>query len=180
VAVNKVDSATPERAGALMQWAAEDLRARPYRVSALTGEGVVELRQDLEVALPLSPFLYPEDDIASQPVRFFVAELVRETIFESYRQEIPYSVVCEVEDFRESEDPVFIRVVIHVERASQKGILVGEGGRAIKQLGALSREKVEHLIGRPVYLDLWVKALPGWRRKRAHLARFGFHVPEEP
>ncbi|NIP79929.1 MAG: GTPase Era, partial [Gemmatimonadetes bacterium] len=128
--------------------------------------------------LPASPFLYPEEDLAAQPVRFFVAELIRETIFEEYAQEIPYSSVVRIEEYREAEDPVYIRAEIFVERPSQKGIVIGKGGRAIKRLGRRAREKIEAFTGARVYLDLWVKPLPGWRKKAAALKRLGYHVPE--
>ena len=134
---------------------------------------------ELAGLLPESPFLYPEDDVASEPVRFFVAEMVRETVFEQYEDEIPYAVVATVEDFREAEDPVYIQVTLYVESKSQKGILIGKGGRAIRALGAASRQKIETFLGRRVYLDLWVKPLAGWRRKRQHLRRLGYRVPEE-
>ncbi len=133
----------------------------------------------LRDSLPEGPFLYPEDEIATDPVRFFVAELVRETIFEQFRQEIPYSVFCQVEAFRETQDPVYIQVVIYVERKSQKGMLIGKKGAAIRALGEAARTKIEHFLGRRVYLDLWVKPLPAWRKNRAHLGRLGFRLPPE-
>jgi GTP-binding protein Era len=178
-AINKSDLAPPGRANELARWATRELGARAFITSALRESGIQALRDALEEALPRSPFLYDPEDIASQPIRFFVAELIRETVFEQFAQEIPYSVFCEVDEFREAEDPVYIRVIVFVDRQSQKEILIGQGGRAIRQLGTAARGKVEHLIGRTVYLDLWVKALPGWRRKRGHLARFGFRVPED-
>ena len=179
VAVNKVDAADPGHVKEIVRWAEEGLGARAFAVSALEGRGVAELREAVEASLPLSPFFYPAEDIASQPVRFFVAELVRETVFEQYRQEIPYSVMCQVEDFREDQDPIYIQATLYVERDSQKRILIGERGSGIRSLGTATRKKVEHFLESPVYLDLWVKALPGWRRKRELLARFGFHVPED-
>ena len=120
----------------------------------------------------------PEEDIASDPVRFFVAELVRETIFELYHQEIPYSTFCHVEEFREDQDPAYVQVHIFVERESQKGILIGKKGRAIRELGETARMKVEHFIDMRVYLDLWVKPLKAWRKNRGHLNRLGFRLPE--
>ena len=179
VAVNKVDVASEEKVGQRLDWARTALGARAFRVSALRGDGVAELADAVAAALPEGPFLYPPDEIASEPVRFFVAELVRETVFERYRQEIPYSVFCRVEEFREDQEPVYIEVGIFVERESQKGILVGKGGAGVRELGRVSRQKIEHFIGRPVYLELWVKTLPGWRRKRRDLTRLGFRVPEE-
>ena len=178
VALNKVDSVPEERVSAGLRLA-ESLGARGFPISALEGTGVPELRGAIEAALPEAPFLYPADEIASEPVRFFVAELVRETIFERYHQEIPYSVLCHVEEFREEQEPAYIGVTVYVERESQKGILVGKRGADIRALGTASRAKIEHFLGRSVYLDLWVKTLDGWRRKREDLTRFGFHVPDE-
>lgn len=179
VAVNKIDRSEADRVAGLVEWARERFDAGAFPVSALRGEGVDALREALEAALPLGPFLYPPEELATQPVRFFVAEKVRETVFEQFEQEIPWSVVCRVDEFREAQDPVYIGMTVFVERPSQKGILIGRGGRAIKALGGESRRKIEHFLGRGVYLDLWVKVLPGWRRKRNHLVRLGFHVPDE-
>lgn len=148
-------------------------------ISASEGEGLDALLEAMGAALPPSPFLYPPDDLALDSVRFFVAELVRETVFEQFDEEIPWSVATEVEEFREAEDPVYIAVRVHVERNSQKPILIGKKGAAIRELGRASREKIETLLGRPVYLDLWVKPLQGWRRKRHHLARLGYRLPDE-
>ncbi len=177
MALNKVDIARKDEVQELMEWGQDLLAATPHAISAGTGEGVDELREALGAALPLSPFLFPADELASEPVRFFVGELVRETLFEQYHQEIPYSVAWEVGEFREAEDPVYIQVTLFVERDSQKAILVGKGGAAIRELGRASRIKVEHFLGRPVYLDLWVKVLPGWRKAEGSLRRLGFKVP---
>ena len=180
VAVNKVDVSPPDLVCERIRWAEDTLGTRALPISALNGTGIEPLREALASALPEAPFLYPPDEIACDPVRFFVAELVRETVFERYRQEIPYSVFCRVEEFREDQEPVYIGVGIFVERETQKGIVVGKGGGGIRELGRVARQKIEHFIGRPVYLDLWVKTLEGWRRKRGDLTRLGFHVPDEP
>jgi GTP-binding protein Era len=181
VALNKIDVADAERVAAWERWChaswGESVRAVP--ISALEETGTEALLAELEGLLPAGPFLYPPDDLASQPVRFFVAELVRETVFEQFEEEVPYAVAVEVEEFRESQDPVYIGVTLLVERKSQQGILVGRGGRAIRKLGTAARRKIETFLERPVYLDLWVKTLPGWRRKRHHLARLGYRVPED-
>ena len=180
VALNKVDAAAPGAIDAWEAWARARLAgARLHRVSAQEGEGVTELLDALAADLPEGPFLYPADEIASDPVRFFVEELVRETVFEQFEQEIPYSVLCRVEEFREGQTPIYIHVDVLVERPSQKGILVGKGGAAIRELGRAARAKIEHFLGAPVYLDLWVKPLKGWRRSRTHLSRLGFRVPED-
>ena len=176
VAINQIDRAPPDATEAWERSLAA-LEARTHHVSAKEGTGVHELLTALRADLPEGPFLFPPDEIASAPVRFFVAELVRETVFELYHQEVPYSVFCEVAEFREEQDPVYIHVDIHVERASQKGILIGQGGAAIRALGSAARAKIEHLLGRRVYLDLWVKPLDSWRKSKVQLGRLGFRLP---
>lgn len=146
-------------------------------VSAATGEGVDTLVSALEARLPESPFLYPEDDVSTHSVRFFVAELVRETALEQLGAEVPYSLACEIEEFREDRSPIYIRAVLHVERESQKRIIIGEGGRQIRKLGMAARTKIEAFVGAPVYLDLWVKVLQNWRKSDAALRRFGYTHP---
>lgn len=177
LAVNKADLRrfNPGPARSL----AERLELPAFRVSARTGAGLEPLLAFIGSSLPEGPFLYPEDDIAAAPARFFVQELIRETVFEQYRQEVPYSVAVRVEEFREGEDPVYIAASLHVERRSQKGLVIGKRGAGIRRLGSAAREKVEHFLGRPVYLDLWVKVSDGWRRRRKGLAMFGYTVPDD-
>jgi GTP-binding protein Era len=112
--------------------------------------------------------------VGTQPLRFFVVEYLREAAFELLGDELPYSFTAEVEEFREAERPIYIRVTLFVERESQKGIVIGRSGQTIKALGAHARARLEQLIGAPVYLDCWVKALPNWRKSSAALTRFGF------
>ncbi|NNM03963.1 MAG: GTPase Era [Gemmatimonadetes bacterium] len=179
VAFNKMDLVEREKDPELAAWVSQQLGGEPFFICALKNAGVEGLRARLEEALPAGPHLYPADEIASEPVRFFVAEMIRETVFQEYHQEIPYSVFCQIEEFREAEDPVYIQAHVFVERKSQKGILIGKGGSSIRNLSTLSREKIEEFLGRRVYLDLWIKILPDWRRKRADLRRLGFPVPDE-
>jgi GTP-binding protein Era len=179
VSVNKTDVATDENTEVLARWTSEVLGGEPFPTSALKGDGVEAVRARLEEVLPPGPFLYPPDEIAKDPVRFFVAEMIRETVFQEFRQEIPYSVFCQIEEFREGQDPIYIQAHLFVERKSQKRILIGKGGASIRKLGGLSRSKIEDFLGHRVYLDLWIKVLPDWRRKRAHLKRLGFSVPGE-
>lgn len=148
-------------------------------ISAVTGEGVPELLSHLDSYLPESPFLYPDDEISTQSVRFFVAELIRETVLEQLHDEIPYSVACGVEEFREGGSPVYIRAVIYVERESQKRIVIGASGARIREVGKAARKKVEAFIGESVYLDLWVKVLPNWRRSATALERLGYHIAKD-
>jgi GTP-binding protein Era len=145
-------------------------------VSALTGDGVPDLMTRVARLLPESPFLYPDDEISTQPVRFFVAELVRETVLEQLHDEVPYSVAVQVEEYREGRSPLYIRAVIYVERESQKAIIVGGKGARIKSLGEAARKKIETLVGEKVYLDLWVKVLANWRKNPGSLSRFGYQL----
>ncbi|HEX6589042.1 MAG TPA: GTPase Era [Longimicrobiales bacterium] len=180
VGVNKTDAARAEDIAALEAWAASSLpRATVVRLAAATGAGAGELMSALTERLPQSPFLFPADEIAIQPVRFFVAELIRETLFETLQEEVPYSSAVQVEEFRESESPVYIRAVIYVERESQKGIVVGSRGSGIRQIGSAARRKIESFVGTPVYLDLWVKAKPGWRKKKRGLEELGYERRED-
>lgn len=148
-------------------------------ISALTGEGIDELMSALADALPESPFLYPEDEISTASMRFFVAELVRETALEQLSDEVPYSLACEVEEFREAQSPQYIRAVLYVERESQKRILIGAGGQRIRDIGRTARGKIETFIGGPVYLDLWVKVLPNWRKSDSAVRRFGYRLHDD-
>jgi GTPase len=143
-------------------------------VSALTGEGIEALVDSLGRAMPESPFHYPADDLATQPLRFFAAEYVREAAFALLHEELPYSLACEIDEFREGETPTYIRAVVYVERESQKGIVIGEGGRTIKAIGQAARARIEALHGQRVYLDLHVKVLPRWRTHDPSLKRLGY------
>jgi GTPase len=148
-------------------------------ISAATGDGVPELITRLTTYLPESPFLYPDDEVSTQSVRFFVAELVRETVLEQLHDEVPYSVACGIEEFREGRSPVYIRAVIYVERDSQKRIIIGSKGSRIREVGQSARKKIEAFIGESVYLDLWVKVAPNWRRNASALERFGYHIAKD-
>jgi len=145
-------------------------------ISALTGDGVPGLLDRVRALLPEHPFYYDAEDLSTQNMRFFASEMIRETALEQLQDEVPYSIACEIEEFRETRSPVYIRAVLHVERDSQKRILIGAGGSRIKSIGTRARGKIEALIGSPVYLDLHVKVLPNWRRDSAALRRLGYRV----
>lgn len=172
--INKVDTLSAAERERLRGAAPEALQ-----ISALTGEGVDELLAAIAQRLPESPYLYPEDEIGTQTLRFFASELVRETALEQLEEEVPYSVACEIEEFREDRSPIYIRAVIYVERDSQKRILIGHKGARIREIGRAARVKIEELVGAPVYLETWIKVLPNWRRDVRALRRFGFAIPEE-
>ncbi len=143
-------------------------------VSAATREGLDALLAALRAHLPEGPFHYDPDEMATQPTRFFAAEFIREAAFELLHEELPYSVAVEIDEFREGASPVYIRAVVYVERDSQKGIVIGEGGRTIKALGQAARAKIEALLGARVFLELHVKVLPKWRRHAPSLKRLGY------
>jgi GTPase len=148
-------------------------------VSATGEQGLDRLLQRVEPFLVEREFEYDPDDVGTQPLRFFVVEYLREAAFALLGDELPYSFTAEVEEFREAERPIYIRVTLFVERESQKGIVIGRSGQTIKALGAHARARLEQLIDAPVYLDCWVKALPNWRKSSAALSRFGFPAPSK-
>jgi GTP-binding protein Era len=143
-------------------------------VSATGEQGLDRLLEQVRAYLPARAFDHDPEDVGTQPLRFFVVEYLREAAFAVLEDEVPYSFTAEVEEFREDDRPMYIRVTLFVERESQKSIVIGRAGRTIKALGAHARSRLEELIGAPVYLDCWVKALPNWRRSSGALARFGF------
>jgi GTP-binding protein Era len=144
-------------------------------VSALNGKGTEELRETIFKYLPEGPFFYPEEDLSDSPERFFVAELIREKVFESFKKEIPYSTCVMIEEFKEREKGKdYIRALIYVERKSQKGILIGKNGEALKKIGAEARKDIEDFLGRQVYLELWVKVKEKWRKDKKFLKELGY------
>ncbi len=144
-------------------------------LSALKGDGVERLLGEIRRRLPQGPFLYSPDQIATQPMRFFAAELIRETIFELLHDELPYASTVMVEDYKEREQgKIYISAVIYTERDSQKRIIIGKGGQQLKRIGQLSRVKIEEFIEAGVYLELWVKVRENWRRNEDFLNTSGF------
>jgi GTP-binding protein Era len=172
VVLNKADLLTPAQ-----RQQAVDRDPDVLLLSSTSGEGMDELLVRIRAHLPESPFLYPEDEISTQSLRFFASELIRETALEQLADEVPYSVACEIEEFREERRPVYIRAVLYVERESQRRIIIGSGGSRVKEIGRAARGKLETLVGAPVYLDLWVKVLPNWRKNVRALRRFGYRPP---
>jgi len=174
LALNKADLLDDDRQNVLRA-----LYPDAVLLSAATGANVDALVTAVTQRLPVSPYLYPDDEISTQPVRFFCAEFVRETALEQLGDELPHALACEIEEFREGSSPLYIRAVLHVERDSQKRIVIGANGQQIKKLGKVAREKIERFVGQPVYLDLWVKVLPNWRRNRNAVLRLGYGDPNE-
>jgi len=149
-----------------------------HRVSATTGAGLEELLSATRARLPQQPFFYPEDDLTDLSLRFIAAELVREACYEELGAEVPYSVHVEVIEWDEPDEPggtTRIRANLYVERESQKGIVIGEGGARLKAIGTRARGTIEELVGGPVYLALWVKVRKKWSRRETDLKFFGYH-----
>jgi GTP-binding protein Era len=157
-----------------------ELERNALVVSAERNAGIDGLLERIRPLLPEREFEFDPDDIGTQQLRFFVVEYLREAAFRLLGDEVPYSFTAEVEEFRETEQPVYVRATLFVERESQKGIVVGRGGETIRAIGAHARQRLEELIGSQVYLDTWVKVLPNWRRQPAALARFGFPEQRDP
>lgn len=145
-------------------------------ICAADGRGVAEAAAWAAEKLPLGPSLYPRHLLSSAPARFFVAEIVREKVMALYRDEVPYAATVAVTEYAEREPPAkdYIAVTVAVERPRQRAILLGAGGSALKRLGAAARADVELFLGRPVYLELSVKVVPGWRRSAAALEAWGY------
>lgn len=144
-------------------------------ISALTLEGVEKLKELIINALPEHPPYYPADAVSDHSERFFVAEIIREKIFEAYRQEVPYSTAVEIVEFKEREGQKdFISAEIYVERESQKAILIGKKGQALKEIGERARKEIELFLDRPVFLELHVKVKKDWRNDKALLEKMGY------
>ncbi len=145
-------------------------------VSALTGDGVETLTGEIAALLPEGPQYYPEDYLTDQPERFLVAELVREKIFHLLKEEIPYAVAVTVDQFKDipERNRIDIDATIHVERNSQKGIIIGKQGRMLKEVGRLARADMEVLLGCQVFLSLFVRVQKNWRKNRRALEEFGY------
>ena len=148
--------------------------AKVMRISALVGTGVDLLTEEILTLLPAGPPYYPEDTVTDQTERIMVQEIIREKIFLLTQKEIPYSCAVVIEEFKEQEaGMIMIRAAINVEKESQKGILIGKGGKKLKEIGSQARMDIEQLFGCRVYLDLWVRVQKDWTKKGYALREFG-------
>jgi GTPase len=144
-------------------------------VSALKDDSVEDVVTTLVTYLPVHPPYYPEDYLSDAPERFFVSEMIREKIFQYYREEIPYSTEVVISEYKEREDGAdFIAADIIVERESQRRIIIGAGGKSIKEIGIRARLEIEEFLDRPVFLELYVKYREGWRDSEEWVRRFGY------
>jgi len=170
IALNKVDRLKPGHIAEQMQNAARLGEFHSlHPVSAVTGDGIGELRDDLVSLLPEGPTYYPVEQRTDLAPELQVAELVREKALQLTREEVPHAISVEVDELGEK----VVRATIFVETESQKQIVVGKGGSVVKQIGTRARPEIEHVLGHPVFLELNVKARPRWRRDEAMLERLG-------
>ncbi|HLS11343.1 MAG TPA: GTPase Era [Flavobacteriaceae bacterium] len=173
--INKIDLGDTEQLeAAVAHWTEKVPKADVFAISALRNFGVQEVLQRIIELLPEGPAYYPKDQFTDKPERFFVNESVREKILIHYKKEIPYSVEVVTEEFEEDEDIIRIRSVIMVERETQKGILIGHKGLAIKRVGMEARKDLEKFFGKQVHIELYVKVSKDWRRDGRQLRRFGY------
>ncbi len=175
VAVNKIDRKLPEEAEADKQkWQQALPNAEIFLISALHKTGLDELNNRLIALLPENPPYYDKESLSDRPLRFFASEIIREKIFLHYKKEIPYSCEVDIEEYREDAEIDRIRALIYVERDSQKGILIGHRGEALKKTASDARADLEKFLDKKVYLEVFVKVKPDWRKNEGLLKHFGY------
>jgi len=177
LALNKTDLvAKPALLALIARWSQAVAFEALVPVSAQTGDQLPALLQALEACLPLGPPLFPADAITDMPERFIAAEMIREKVFRFTGQEIPYSTAVTIERFAEETRPALVKIfaTIHVERDSQKGVVIGKGGAKLKQIGVAARSEIERIIGAQVYLKLLVRVEKNWSQDSRALRKFGY------
>lgn len=173
--INKIDTVDPKALeGLAQQWMELLPKAELIPLSAKEKFNTDYLLKRIKELLPESPPFFEKDALTDRPTRFFVTEIIREKILEQYDKEIPYSVEVLVEQFKESEKQVNINAVIYVERDSQKGIIIGKGGLALKRVGTDARKDIEQFLQKKVFIELYVKVEKDWRSKERALRNFGY------
>lgn len=175
ILINKIDTASSSELDSCV----EEIQvlfpqAKVFPISALTGFYVTELLDYLVAQLPCSPPYFPKDQLTDKPERFFVNEAIRKQILEHYAKEIPYAVEVLTESFLEDKKIIRIRAVIIAERNTQKGILIGHKGSALKRVGVGARKSLQHFFGKKIHLELFVKVSKNWRSNTQQLKRFGY------
>lgn len=174
--LNKIDSSNQEQLEVQSElWQKKVPNAEFYPISALTGFNVKEVFNRIIELLPESPPFYPKDQLTDKPERFFVNEAIREKILMHYKKEIPYAVEVDTEEFFEEEKIIRIRSIIMVERETQKGIIIGHKGSALKRVGVEARKDLEKFFGKQIHLELYVKVNKNWRSNQKQLRRFGYN-----
>ncbi|MGY3793785.1 GTPase Era [uncultured Aquimarina sp.] len=174
--LNKIDQSNQEQLEEQVKfWSEKVPNAELYPISALENFNVREVFERIVELLPDSPPFYPKDQLTDKPERFFVNEAIREKILLHYKKEIPYAVEVETEEFFEDEKIIRIRSVIMVERDSQKGIIIGHKGSALKRVGVEARKELEKFFGKQIHIELYVKVNKNWRNNQRQLKRFGYN-----
>ena len=174
--LNKIDQAKGTQAEDKMTYWKEHVQAQEFiSISALEGQNIENVFNGIVNNLPEHPAYFPKDQLTDKPERFFAAEILREKIFTNYKKEVPYSTEVEIEEFKEDEKIIRIRGIIYVERKSQKGIIIGNKGEALKKVGIEARQELESFFGKQVYLETFVKVAENWRKKEINLKRFGYN-----
>ncbi|WP_341215034.1 GTPase Era [uncultured Wocania sp.] len=174
--LNKIDKSDQQQLETQVQlWTEKVPNAEIIAISALEGFNVKEVFNRIIELLPESPAFYPKDQLTDKPERFFINESIREKILMHYKKEIPYAVEIETEEFFEEENIIRIRSVIMVERETQKGIIIGHKGSALKRVGIEARKDLEKFFGKQIHLELFVKVNKNWRSNQNQLKRFGYN-----
>ena len=177
VLINKIDLSTQENlAQAVEFWEKELPNATVFPISAQHNANVKNVFEQILEKLPVCPPYFPKDELTDRSMRFFITEIIREKILVNYQQEVPYCVQVDVDSYEESEKRVVIRASIYVARDSQKAIIIGKGGSAIKKLGMQARADIEEFTGKKIFLELFVKVDKDWRDNEAELKRFGYEA----
>ena len=175
--INKIDLTTQETLERLVEfWHTQLPEAEIFPISAQERFGVSQLFDAIKEALPVAPPFFPKDQLTDKPARFFVDEIIREKILLNYDKEIPYSVEVEVESFKEEDKLIRIDAVIYCERDSQKGIIIGKAGSALKRVGSQARKDIEDFFGKQVFLQLFVKVDKDWRSNISRLKHYGYDL----
>lgn len=175
--INKIDLTTQDTLERLVEfWHAQLPEAEIFPISAQERFGVAQLFDAIKAALPVGPPFFPKDQLTDKSERFFVNEIIREKILQNYDKEIPYSVEVEVESFKEEENLIRIDAVIYCERDSQKGIIIGKAGSALKRVGTLARKEIEDFLQKRVFLQLFVKVDRDWRSNTGRLKHYGYDL----
>ncbi|NLX01254.1 MAG: GTPase Era [Syntrophomonadaceae bacterium] len=176
--VNKIDLANESKVEAhIKDFTSQMNFAEIICLSATLGTNIPGLLEKTYAYLPEGPLYYPEDDLTDQPVSFIAAELIREKALILTRDEVPHSLAVEIEEFdSQAKGKTYLRAVIYTERDSQKGIIIGKNGQMLRNIGEQSRQDIEAMLGRPVYLDLWVKVKKNWRDNEINLKQLGYRL----
>ena len=175
--INKIDLTTQDTLERLVEfWHTQLPEAEIFPISAQERFGVSQLFDAIKEALPVGPPFFPKDQLTDKPARFFVDEIIREKILLNYDKEIPYSVEVEVESFKEEDKLIRIDAVIYCERDSQKGIIIGKAGSALKRVGSRARKDIEDFFQKQVFLQLFVKVDKDWRSNTSRLKHYGYDL----